>query len=80
MFFPASVPGGTILTDIWLYLDGLLGGKLLVKEGESKQNQAADEAERCKKLIGALRYLYRNSCWVVLSQDVIILVILAYWP
>lgn len=73
--FPQSVPGGIILTDIWLYVDKLLGFKLLVKkddesEGQQqqrpvtkleKQQQAATEAERCKKLMGALRYLYRNS-------------------
>ena len=66
-FFPQAVPGATLLTDIWVYVDGLLGEKMLVKEGDSKRNQAADETERCKKLMGALRYLYRNSCWVVLS-------------
>ena len=72
--FPQSVPGGIILTDIWLYLDKLLEFKLLVKKDteaeeqqqqpvtkEEKQQQAATEAERCKKLMGALRYSYRNS-------------------
>lgn len=49
-----------MLTDCWLYLDHLLSKKLLVKPGESKEQQASLEAERCKKLMGALRYLYRN--------------------
>ena len=49
------------MTDVWLYLDGLLGGKLLVKKDIPKSDQAADEGTRCKKLMGALRYLYRNS-------------------
>ena len=48
-----------MLTDCWLYLDHLLNKKLLVKPGESKEQQASLEAE-CKKLMGALRYLYRN--------------------
>lgn len=59
--FPQSVPGSIVLTDIWLYLDRLLEKKLLVKQDEEKQAQAATEADRCKKLIGSLRYLYRNS-------------------
>lgn len=74
--FPQSVPGGVILTDVWLYLDKLLDFRLLVKRDDEeqkeqqqqrpitkqdKQQQAATEAERCKKLMGALRYLYRNS-------------------
>lgn len=59
--FPAVVPGGIILTDIWLYLDQLLDNKRLVKPHMSKVLQAGLEAERCKKLMGALRYLYRNS-------------------
>ena len=42
-------------------LDRLLGERLLVKPVESKQDQAGVEADRCKKLMGALRYLYRNS-------------------
>ncbi|CAL1137650.1 unnamed protein product [Cladocopium goreaui] len=59
--FPEVVPGGILLTDIWLYLDRLLGFKLLVLKDVPKVNQAATEAGRCKKLMGALRYLYRNS-------------------
>ena len=59
--FPETVPGTILMTDVWLYLDRLLGGKLFVAQDVPKQNQAATEAGRCKKLIGALRYLYRNS-------------------
>lgn len=61
--FPDHVPGAVILTDIWLYLDTLFDDKLLCKEGETKQEQAAQEAARCKRLMGALRYLYRNSAF-----------------
>ena len=58
--FPDRVPGCILLTDIWLYLNRIMGEKLLCKP-EGAQVQAAQEASRCKKLIGALRYLYRNS-------------------
>ena len=54
--FPETVPGTILMTDVWLYLDRLLGGKLFVAQDVPKQNQAATEAGRCKKLIGALRY------------------------
>eukprot|EP00435_Cladocopium_sp_Y103_P054437 s2974_g17.t1 len=53
--------GGIILTDTWLYLNDLLDQKLFVKPNLSKEFQAGQEADRCKKLMGALRYLYRNS-------------------
>ena len=59
--FSTHVPGAILLTDIWLYLNDLLDKRMLVKEGMSVQLQAGQEAERCKKLMGALRYLYRNS-------------------
>lgn len=59
--FSDHVPGAVLLTDVWLMLDQLFGGKLLCKPGESKRTQAATEAGRCKKLMGALRYLFRNS-------------------
>ena len=59
--FSTHVPGAILLTDIWLYLNDLLDKRMLVKEDMSVQLQAGQEAERCKKLMGALRYLYRNS-------------------
>ena len=43
------------------YLDDMLGGSLLAKKGISKTIQASEEGGRIKKLMGALRYLYRNS-------------------
>jgi hypothetical protein len=63
------VPGGIILTDIWLYLNQMLDQKLFVRPNLSKEIQAGKEADRCKKLIGALRYLYRNSVWALLLQS-----------
>ena len=43
------------------YLDQLLDGTLLCKPGVAKVVQASEEGGRAKKLIGALRYLFRNS-------------------
>ena len=37
-----------------------------MKPNLSKEFQAGKEADRCKKLMGALRYLYRNSFWALL--------------
>ena len=61
LHFKDKVPGATILTDIWLYLNEKCDKKLLSKPGVSIENQAAEEAGRCKRLLGSLRYLYRNS-------------------
>lgn len=43
------------------YLDRWLDGTLLGKKDLDKVSQASQEADRVKKLMGALRYLYRNS-------------------
>lgn len=64
IIFNDRVPGCIVLTDIWLYLNRLLDYKLLRKPDLPVQTQAAQEASRCKRLIGSLRYLYRNSAWV----------------
>ena len=63
MEFPTRVPGAMLLTDIFLYTDKLLDGKLFPKD--PKEMYAGKEATRVKKCIGALRYLYRNSNSVV---------------
>ena len=55
------MPGSLFLTDVMLYLNVLLGGSLLCKEGVDAVAQAAEEASRLKRLMGSLRYLYRNS-------------------
>lgn len=52
------------LTDTILYLDILLDNTLLVKPGVDRVSQAAEEAQRLKRLMGSLRYLFRNSDWV----------------
>ena len=56
--YPKHVPGGMFLTDCFLYLDDLFDGNLICGP---KTINAAEEASRLKKLIGSLRYLYRNS-------------------
>ena len=57
--FQRFVPGSLVLTDILLYADGLLDGRLFPQE--PKQTHVSKEASRLKKLMGALRTLYRNS-------------------
>ncbi len=61
-----EVPSGFYLSDCFLWLDALLGKGLLVPDAQhSKQSLAAQDAKRLKKLMGALRYLFRNSYWVM---------------
>ena len=59
--FPDVVPGAVLLTDIWVYLNDMFDQKLLCKPEVDAVTQASQEASRCKRLIGSLRYLYRNS-------------------
>ena len=62
-----QVPSALYLTDVLLYLDKFLkGNSLLAKPGTteaslSKTDLAAKEAQKLKKLVSALRYLFRNS-------------------
>ena len=59
---PSKVPSGYLITDVFLVLNRLLEGKLLVvKDNESVRGRAAEEACRLRKLIQGLRYLYRSS-------------------
>lgn len=58
------MPSGFFAADCFLYLDALLHKKLFrpnVDRGESRLQLAAAEGVRCKRAIGALRYLWRNS-------------------
>ena len=56
-----QVPSGFYLADCMLELDRNMGGTLLVpKFKQLKRDVAADEAKRLKRLMGALRHLYRN--------------------
>ena len=58
-----QVPSGYFLTDMWLYVDMLFDGKLLRDDSGkvSKVDLAADEALKLKKLVGAIRALWRSS-------------------
>lgn len=60
---PDKVPSGFLIADTFLYCDHLFMGKLLQprQPGETKQTMAAEEAGNCKRLIGALRGLWRSS-------------------
>lgn len=61
-FLGAQVPSGFLLADALLMLDEKLGkGLLQPKENFRKQDIAAREAKRMKRLLGALRHLWRNS-------------------
>lgn len=56
-----QVPSGFYLTDAMLVLDKRMMGCLLVPEaGGTKKDAAAQESKRLKRLLGALRHLYRN--------------------
>lgn len=55
------MPSGFYLTDAMLILDMKMEGCLLVPSGDvTKQMAAANESKRLKKLMGALRHLFRN--------------------
>ena len=69
----AKVPSSVYLADTFLVLDKKLGQKLLVPAADpkadgnpappplSKEVLAGREGARAKKLLGGLRYLFRNS-------------------
>ena len=57
-----QVPSGFLLTDALLLLDKKYEGKLIIPtETQTKEDLAGREAKRIKKLLGALRHLFRNS-------------------
>ena len=65
--FSDRVPSCFYLADVFLALDALWLGRLLIplEQGDSKNSLAAMEAKKVKALIGALRALWRSS---LLSQ------------
>ena len=59
-----QVPSGFYLTDALLVLDQRFEGHLLIPDGtRTKVDIAARESRRLKKLLGALRHLWRNSAF-----------------
>lgn len=59
--FCSKVCSGYFLTDCLLALDDLFQGKMLVGASGSKLDMAAEEAVKLKKLMGAVRALWRSS-------------------
>ena len=66
--FPDRVPSGFLLIDTILMLDHFLLGKLLLDADpklklsrDDKIEMARQDMNRIKKLMGALRYLWRNG-------------------
>lgn len=56
----SKVPSGYFLTDVMMYTDVLFKGRLL-KGAASKLQLAADEGVKLKKLVQAVRNLWRAS-------------------
>ena len=56
--FPSSVPGGLFLTDVMIMLNEKLDMRLF--QGNPR-SQAGREAQRLKRCMQALRYLFRNG-------------------
>lgn len=56
-----QVPSGFYLADALLLLDKMMEDALLIPHnGKTKQMVAGDESKRLKRLVSALRHLYRN--------------------
>ena len=59
---PLQVPSAYFMTDVFLYLDGLMSGNLFKpKKQETKMSLAGVEGLKMKKLVGSLRALWRSS-------------------
>lgn len=60
--FSTYVPSGYYCCDVFLALDDLFHGKLLIPQaGQCKKDLAGKEGARLKRLVGGLRYLWRSS-------------------
>ena len=77
--FPKACPSGFFIGDVLLCLDEKLEGKLIVPPGRKagdppcaramKVELVKEDVNRLKKLIGALRYLWRNGVLVFLAPN-----------
>ena len=71
--FPAKIPSQFFVMDCWLELDRLLSCKLLLPmkgpaTRDIKLERAKEETDRIKRLLSALRYLFRNGFWNSLAK------------
>jgi len=67
-FLPSGeVPSGFYLTDSLLALDKMMSSSLLnPAKGKTKRDVAGEESKRMKRLMSALRHLFRN-CFLATS-------------
>ena len=72
--FPDRVPSGFLICDVILMLNEFLMDKLLLPEDpnaeltkDDKIQMANEETNRMKKLLGALRYLWRNGSSTIMA-------------
>ena len=61
--FAETIPSGFFCADVFLYADRLFNGNMLkMPDGQQdKKTLAAVEGAKMKRLMGALRYLWRSS-------------------
>ena len=61
--FSDSIPSGFFCSDVFLYTDRLFNGNFLKSpdETQSKKTMACMEGSKLKRLMGALRFLWRSS-------------------
>jgi len=61
--FRSQIPSQFFLIDVFLYMDKIYKGRLLIPQdaGDSKETLATDEAKKVKLCIGALRALWRST-------------------
>ena len=69
-YWPDRIPSGFFLADTFLMMDLFMDGLLLLGPDPDKEysrdekiEMARDESRRITRLLGALRYLWRNGCW-----------------
>lgn len=67
--FPDKVTSGFFIADVLLRVDKMMKNKLLqpINPADTKTTLAQTEANRIKKLTGALRYLWRSSILTLYS-------------
>lgn len=61
--FRSQIPSQFYLIDVFLYMDKIYNGRLLIPQeaGDSKETLATDEAKKMKLCIGSLRSLWRST-------------------